>query len=122
MLWHRIRGLWNTYHGILAVVLTLVFWNYLAIMSLVLKDSATPDFQRFILYNLAAVAGLVFAAVRGRSAATLLAGGFLESHTLALRQTAYVGLATLVVLLAAMDATVSQVLILSLLGGFLVVL
>ena len=122
MLWHRIRGLWNTYHGILAVVLTLVFWSYLAVMSLVRKDSATPDFQQFVLYNLAAVVGLVFAALRGRSAATLLAGGFLESHMLALRQTAYVGLTTLVVLLAAMDATVSRVASLSLLGGFLLVL
>ena len=33
MLWHRIRGLWNAYHGILAVILTLVFWSYLTIIA-----------------------------------------------------------------------------------------
>ena len=31
MLLHRVRGLWNTYHGILAVILTVVFWIYLGI-------------------------------------------------------------------------------------------
>lgn len=123
MLWHRIRGLWNTYHGILAVILTVVFWSYLTVMSVVFKDAAAQNFQRFVLYNLAAVVGLIIAAIRGRAAAaTLLAGGFVESHTLALKQTVYVGVTMLVVLLAAMDATVSRFLILSLLGGFLLVL
>jgi hypothetical protein len=123
MLWHRIRGLWSTYHGILAVILTVVFWAYLTIMSGDLKDSATLNFKRFVLYNLAAVVGLIIAAIRERlAAATLLAGGFAECHTLALKQTMYVGLAMLVVLLAAMDATVSRPLTLSLLGGFLLVL
>ena len=123
MLWYRIRGLWNTYHGILAVILTVVFWIYLPMMSVVLKDSETPDFQRFFLYNLAAVVGLVIAAIRGRSAAaTLLAGGFVQCHTLALKQTVYIGVTMLLVLLAAMDAPVSRALILHRLGGFLLVL
>jgi exopolysaccharide biosynthesis polyprenyl glycosylphosphotransferase len=123
MLWHRIRGLWNTYHGILAVILTVVFWIYLPIISAVFKDSGTPNFQRFILYNLAAVAGLVIAAIRGRSAAaTLLAGGFVECHTLALKQTVYVGVTMLVVVLAAMDADMERYLVLLILGGFLLVL
>ena len=123
MLWHRIRGLWNTYHGILAVILTVVFWIYLPVISMVLKDSATPNFQRFVLYNLAAVVGLVIAAIRLRSAAaTLLAGGFVECHTLALKQTVYVGVTMLVVLLAAMDALVSRPLVLLIQGGFLLVL
>ncbi|MGB8464569.1 MAG: hypothetical protein WCE49_06470, partial [Terrimicrobiaceae bacterium] len=92
-------------------------------MSVVLKDSETPDFQRFFLYNLAAVVGLVIAAIRGRSAAaTLLAGGFVECHTLALKQTVYIGVTMLLVLLAAMDAPVSRALILHRLGGFLLVL
>jgi exopolysaccharide biosynthesis polyprenyl glycosylphosphotransferase len=123
MLWHRIRGLWNAYHGILAVVLTLVFWSYLTIISVVFKYFGTEEFQRFILYNLAAVAGLAVAAIRGRgTAATMLAGGFVESHTLALKQTIYVFVTMLVVMLAAVDPPGSRPLKLALLLGFLLVL
>ena len=105
MLLHRVRGLWNTYHGILAVILTVVFWIYLVITGAV-SNGVSGGAQRFILYNLAGVLGLVIAAVRGRSAAaTLLAAGFVESHTLALRQTVYAGIAMHIVLLAGMDAT-----------------
>ena len=123
MLWHRIRGLWNTYHGILAVILTFVFWAYLAIISVVFDYGETQEFQRFILYNLAAVAGLAVAAVRGRgTAATLLAGGFVDCHTLALKQTVYVGVTVLVVLLAAVDPPGSRLLKLTLILGFLLAL
>jgi exopolysaccharide biosynthesis polyprenyl glycosylphosphotransferase len=123
MLWHRIRGLWNAYHGVLAVILTLVFWSYLTIMSVVFKYVGTQEFQRFILYNLAAVAGLAVAAIRARaSAPTMLAGGFVASHTLAFKQTVYVGVTMLVVMLAAMDPSGSRHLKLTLLFGFLLAL
>ena len=123
MLWHRIRGLWNAYHGILAVILTLVFWSYLTIISVVFKYVDTQEFQRFILYNLAAVAGLAVAAIRVRgTAATMLAGGFVDSHTLALKQTVYVGVTMLVVMLAAVDPPGSRPLKLTLLFGFLLAL
>ena len=122
MLLHRVRGLWNTYHGILAVILTVVFWTYLVITGAV-SNGVSGGAQRFILYNLAGVLGLVIAAVRGRSAAaTLLATGFVESHTLALRQTVYAGIGMLIVLLAGMDATDPGPLRISWLFGFLVVL
>ena len=92
MLFHRIRGLWNTYHGILAVILTVVFWSYLMVMASIFPDLGSQDLQRFVLYNLAGVIGVIIAAIRGRrAAATLLAGGFVECHTLALKQTVYVG-------------------------------
>jgi exopolysaccharide biosynthesis polyprenyl glycosylphosphotransferase len=120
MLWHRIRGLWNTYHGILAVILTLVFWTYLTVVFAVFQHGDYHEFQRFILYNLAAVVGLIVAAIRGRgTAATMLAGGFVDCHTLALKQTVYVGVAILVVMLAAVDPPGSRLLKLTLLFGFL---
>jgi exopolysaccharide biosynthesis polyprenyl glycosylphosphotransferase len=123
MLWHRIRGLWNAYNGILAVILTLVFWSYLTIISVVFKYIGTQEFQRFILYNLAAVAGLAIAAIRARGTAhTMLAGGFVGSHTLALKQTVYVGVTMLVVMLAAVDPPGSRPLKLTLLLGFLLAL
>jgi len=123
MLWHRIRGLWNAYHGILAVILTLVFWSYLTIIAAVFKSVGTEEFQRFILYNLAAVAGLAVAAIRVRGTApTMLAGGFVDSHTLAFKQTVYVGVTMLVVMLAAVDPPGSRPLKLTLLFGFLLAL
>jgi FlaA1/EpsC-like NDP-sugar epimerase len=107
------------YHGILAVILSVVFWTYLLIADVVSKD-VIGGYQEFILYNAAGVLGLVIAAMRGRTAAaTLLAGGFVESHTLALKQTVYVGITMLVMLLADMDATEPHVLKLTLFGFLL---
>jgi lipopolysaccharide/colanic/teichoic acid biosynthesis glycosyltransferase len=123
MLLHRIRGLWSTYHGILAVILTVVFWSYLMVMASIFPDWERQDLQRFVLYNLAGVIGVIIAAIRGRAmAATLLAGRFVDCHTLALKQTVYIGVSILIVLLAAMDPMVSRTLRFSLLFGFLLVL
>jgi succinate-acetate transporter protein len=78
MLLQRIRGLWNTYHGILAIILTLVFWSYLLALAVLFKDIETKN---FILYNLAGIVGLIIAAIRGRSAAATLLAGALSSVT-----------------------------------------
>ena len=122
MLLHRIRGLWNAYHGFLAVVLTVVFWTCLVFTVVVFRD-ITEEYPRFILYNLAGIGGLVISAIRGRlAAARLLAGGFVECHTLAFKQTVYVGVTILIVVAAAMDPEVSRFFRLSLLFGFLGIL
>ena len=58
----------------------------------------------FILYNVAAVFGLTIAAIRNRSdAATLLAGGFVNYHKLALKQTVYIGVVLLLTLALGME-------------------
>jgi exopolysaccharide biosynthesis polyprenyl glycosylphosphotransferase len=104
MLWNRIRGLWNAYHGILAVVLTVLYWIFLTAISPMLQGGSVESYPPFILYNLAAIAGLVIAAIRGRSAAaTLLAGGFVNYHTLALKQTVYIGVTMLLVMALGME-------------------
>ena len=104
MLWNRIRGLWNTYHGILAVVLTVLYWIFLTAISPMLEGGAVENYSRFILYNVAVIVGLIIAAVRGRSgAATLLAGGFVNYHTLALKQTVYIGVTLLLVMTLGME-------------------
>src|SRR6476660_7579559 len=123
MLWHRIRGLWNSYHCILAVVLTVFFWTYLAVVSALLQRSDILLSERFVLYNLAAIAGLAVAAIRERGgAATLLSEGFVHANSLAFKQTIYVAVTVIVVILAAMDSEAPRMLKLSLLAGFLVVL
>ena len=120
MLWHRIRGLWNAYHVLLAVILTLVFWFYLAIVFFVFRYPDIQASQRFILYNLAAVVGLTIAAIRGReTAATMLAGGFVDGHALAFKQTVYIGVTILVVMLAAVDPPGARLVKLALIAGFL---
>ena len=117
-----VRGLWNAYHGFLAVVLTVVFWTYLVFLTAVFRD-ITEGYPRFIIYNLAGIVGLVISAIRGRSAAArLLAGGFVECHTLAFKQTVYVGVTILVVVVVAMGPEVSRFFKLSLLFGFLGIL
>ena len=68
------------------------------------KAGAVRSYRPFILYNLAAVVGLIIAAVRGRSnAATLLAGGFVNYHTLALKQTIYIGVVLLLTMALGME-------------------
>jgi hypothetical protein len=62
------------------------------------------DYPPFILYNFGAVVGLIIAAIRNRSdAATLLAGGFVNYHKLALKQTEYIGVALLLTLALGME-------------------
>ena len=93
MIWHRIRGLWNAYHVILAVILTVLYWVFLIAISPMIQGWSVAHYPPLILYNVGAVVGLIIAAVRGRStAATLLAGGFVNYHTLALKQTVYLSL------------------------------
>ncbi len=104
MIWHRIRGLWNAYHTILAVILTVLYWVFLIAVSPMIQGSSVAHYPPFILYNVAAVVGLIIAAVRGRStAATLLAGGFVNYHTLALKQTVYIGMVLLLTLALGME-------------------
>ncbi len=104
MLWNRIRGLWNAYHAILAVVLTVLYWVFLIAVFPMIQGWSIAHYPPFILYNVAAVVGLIIAAVRGRSdAATLLAGGFVNYHQLALRQTVYAGVVLLLTLTFEME-------------------
>ena len=113
MLSRRIRGLWNAYHGILAVILTVLFWSGALTLAIVLRDRGIHDFERYILYNLAALFGLTIAAIRERSsAATLLAGDFGTCVHLAFKQSICVGGAILVVLAITTSATVSHLLLL----------
>jgi exopolysaccharide biosynthesis polyprenyl glycosylphosphotransferase len=100
MLRYRIRGLWNAYHSILAVILTVLYWIFL----IAIRGWPLPDYPPFILYNVAVVGGLIISAIRGRSAAaTLLAGGFVNYHTLALKQTVYIGMVLLLTLALGME-------------------
>src|SRR6476659_7062722 len=104
MIWHRIRGLWNAYHTILAVILTVLYWVFLIAISPMIEGRPVAHYPPYILYNVAAVVGLIMAAVRGRStAATLLAGGFVNHHTLALKQTVYIGVVLLLTLALGME-------------------
>ena len=69
-----------------------------------IQGGSVAHYPPFILYNVAAVFGLIIAAVRGRStAATLLVGGFVNYHTLALKQTVYIGVVLLLTLALGME-------------------
>src|SRR6478609_12075085 len=95
MIWNRIRGLWNAYHAILAVVLTVLYWVFLT----AIHGWSIVGYPPFILYNVGAVVGLIIAAIRNRSdAAKLLAGDFVNYHKLALKQTVYIGVVLLLTL------------------------
>ena len=100
MLKNRIRGLWNVYHAILALVLTVLYWVFL----IALSPMPVAHYPPFILYNVAAVFGLIIGAIRNRSsAATLLVGGFVNYHKLALKQTVYIGVVLLLALALGME-------------------
>jgi FlaA1/EpsC-like NDP-sugar epimerase len=120
---HPIHGVAKAYNGILAFVLTVVFWSYVAMMAVAFKNFGIRNLPSFILLNLAGIFGLIIAAMCGRSdATTLRSGGFLECHTLALKQTVYVGVTTLVFLFAVVQSATSRLLEVSLVFSFLLVL
>ena len=64
MIWNRIRGLWNAYHAILAVILTVLYWVFLIAISPMIQGWSIAHYPPFILYNVAAIVGLIIAAVR----------------------------------------------------------
>ena len=104
MLKNRIRGLWNVYHAILALVLTVLYWVFLIALSPMIQGRPVAHYPPFILYNVAAVFGLIIGAIRNRSsAATLLVGGFVNYHKLALKQTVYIGVVLLLTLALGME-------------------
>jgi exopolysaccharide biosynthesis polyprenyl glycosylphosphotransferase len=101
MIWNRIRGLWNAYHVILAVVLTVLYW----ILLIAIEGQSIANRPQYLLYYVGAVVGLIIAAaIHNRSnAATLLAGGFVNYHTLALKQTGYIGVVLLLMVALGME-------------------
>jgi exopolysaccharide biosynthesis polyprenyl glycosylphosphotransferase len=111
MLWNRIRGLWNAYHAILAVVLTVLYWVFLIAISRfliailpVIEGRSIANDPAYLLYYVGAVVGLIIAAIHNRSnAATLLAGGFVNCHKLALKQTGYIGMVLLLTVALGME-------------------
>ena len=67
MIWNRIRALWNAYHAILAVVLTVLYWVFLTGSAMIQGWSIVGSivhYRPFILYNVGAVVGLIIAAIR----------------------------------------------------------
>ena len=104
MLWNRIRGLWNLYHAILALVVTVLYWVFLIALTPMIQGRPMTHYPPFILYNVAAVFGLIIAAIGNRSdAATLLSGGFVNYHKLAFKQTIYIGVVLLLTLALGME-------------------
>ena len=99
MLWNRIRGLWNAYHGLLAIILTVVFWLYVSAILAAPAFRGAWELPVLLIYNLAGVIGIIVASIRGRSKApTLLVRHVRVYHRVASKPTLWVGVMFLVVL------------------------
>lgn len=119
MVSHRVRGLNNVYHCVLAGMLTLFFWGYLLAVETTtyllslgagLLSAASYDHSRYIIYNVAAITALSLAAFRpGSRRGHALRCDALSNHRAALANTFAVGGSILLVLVATKDLAISRV-------------
>jgi exopolysaccharide biosynthesis polyprenyl glycosylphosphotransferase len=109
MLWHRIRGVNHAYYCVLAFVLTGFFWFYLTFLERLLETTGDYDYARYVIYNLAAISALAFAALNGRQKMQLLLRSDLFSnHQLATYNMSCVAAGIFVVLVATRDRAISR--------------
>lgn len=122
MLWHRIRGLNRTYYGVLVIAVSGFYWLYLLILENLLKDGAY-SYDRYAIYNLAAVGALALRALKnGTKSQELLRSDFSSNHRSALRDVSTAALGILLVLVATKDILMSRLFLFSLLPLLYVVL
>ena len=122
MLWHRIRGLNRTYYGILVIVVSGFYWSYLLILETLLKDGGY-SYDRYAIYNLAAVGALALRALKnGTTSQELLRSDFSSNHRAALRDVSAAAVGILLVLVATKDLLMSRLFLFSFLPLLYVVL
>lgn len=109
MLWHRIRGVNNAYYCILAIVLTGFFWFYLTFLERLLGTTGDYYYARYVVYNLAALSALAFAALNGKQKIQqLLRCDLISNHQLATYNMSCVAAGIFVVLVATRDRAISR--------------
>jgi exopolysaccharide biosynthesis polyprenyl glycosylphosphotransferase len=109
MLWHRIRGVNHAYYCILAILVSGFFWLYLTFLGYLLGPTDGYEYTRYVIYNLAAVSALAFAALNGRQKIQqLLRCDLISNHQLATYNMSCVAAGILVVLAATRDRAISR--------------
>jgi undecaprenyl-phosphate glucose phosphotransferase len=109
MLWHRIRGLNRAYYGLLAIIVSALYWLYLLVLELLLVPIGGYTYERYVTYNLAALLALAIAALNGgEKTQQLLQSDFQSNHRAALHDTSLVGAAILLLLVATKDLIISR--------------
>ena len=121
MLWHRIRGLNRAYYGVLAILVTGLYWLYL--LSLEFLAPTRLTYERYVTYNLAAIIALAVRAQNsGEKNQQLLRIDFQSNHRAALEDMSVAGAAILFVLVATKDLVISRLFLFTFLPLLYVVL
>jgi undecaprenyl-phosphate glucose phosphotransferase len=109
MLWHRIRGLNRAYYCILVIVVTGFYWLYLLVLESLLKSSSGYTYERYVMYNLAAIIALAIRGLNsGEKVQQLLRSDFQSNHRAAFHDMYLAGAAILLVLVATKDLIISR--------------
>lgn len=123
MLWHRIRGLNRAYYSVLVIVVSGFYWLYLLILETLIKPSGGYTYERYVIYNLAAICALAVRALNsGSKSQELLRSDFYNNHRAALRDMSAAGAGILLVLVATKDLLMSRMFLFSFLPLLYVVL
>ncbi len=114
MLWHRIRGLNRAYYTVIVIVVSGLYWLYLLLLETLLKPSGAYTYERYVIYNLAAICALAVRALNsGYKSQELLRSDFYSNHRAALRDVSAAGAGIVLVLVATKDLLMSRVFLFS---------
>ena len=114
MVYNRFRGFRNFYYFALAVILVACFWTYLGVVMLIFHPNEPYDSSQYVLYQITAVAGLIFASFNSsKTSDKITRCDLMGSHNIAFRNVAYITGAILLLLVLLKDPKISRLFLFS---------
>ena len=114
MVYNRFKGFRNLYYLILALVLAGLFWGYLGLVMILFHPDDPFDTGQYLLYQIAATAGLGVASLKTSKTGEQIARCDLSgSHRVALQNVAYIAGAILLLLVLLKDPKISRLFLFS---------
>src|SRR6202047_2304025 len=114
MVYNRYKGFKKFYYLTLLVVLSLCFWLCLGLTMAMFHSSDPFDWRHYLLYQLTAGLGLLWASINSHKLNNEIArSDLLASHIVALRNAAYIASALLLAMVLLKDAGISRLFLFS---------
>ena len=114
MVYNRFKGFKNFYYLALTVILISCFWCYLGLVMVLFHPNESYDSGQYVLYQITAVLGLVFASFNSSKIHDKITRcDLLGSHHIAFRNVAYITGAILLLLVLLKDPKISRLFLFS---------
>jgi undecaprenyl-phosphate glucose phosphotransferase len=111
MVYNRFKGFRNFYYVALTAILVVLFWAHLGLINALFHPAGAgiEYFTHYLLYQIAAVLGLLFASLKaGQINGDITRCDLVGSHNIAFRNVIFIAGAVLLVLVLLKDAMISR--------------